>query len=43
MERKNTQMCPIVKLYMYCFMNKQYMKEVQNGKELLNKCDNTAV
>ena len=33
MERKNTQMCPIVELYAYCFMNKQYMKGVENGKK----------
>ena len=33
-KRKHTQTCPMVELYICCFMNKQYIKGVQNGKNL---------
>ena len=32
LQRKNTQTCPMVEFYTYCFMNKQYVKGLQKGK-----------
>ena len=33
LQRKNAQTCPKIKLYTYCFMNKQYVEGVQNRKK----------
>ena len=32
LQGKNTQKCPMLELYTYCFMNKRYMDGIQNGK-----------
>ena len=33
LQGNNTQMCPMVEIYMHCSMNKQRVEGVQNGKK----------
>ena len=35
LRRKNTQMCPIIELYTYCFMNKKYVERIKWKKAYL--------